>query len=79
MVHCIGMTRVEDAIEILQRLPEEKARVFADAIIDAAVPRSEELRLSEEQVAEIERRMSEPTPRFITLAEAQSRLQKLGV
>ena len=73
------MTKVEEAIEILQNLPGEKARVLADAIIDAATPRSEDLQLSDEQVAEIQRRMNEPSPRFITLAEAQARLQKLGV
>ncbi|OGG80249.1 hypothetical protein A3A39_03700 [Candidatus Kaiserbacteria bacterium RIFCSPLOWO2_01_FULL_54_13] len=73
------MNKVEEAIEILQNLPEEKARVLADAIIDAATPRSEDLQLSDEQVVEIERRINEPSPRFITLAEAQARLQKLRV
>ena len=73
------MTKVDEAIEILQKLPEEKARVLADAIIDATTPRSEDMQLSDEQVADIERRMSDPAPRFITLAEAQARLQKIGV
>ncbi len=73
------MTKVEEAIEVLQKMPAEKARILADAIIDAATPRNEDLQLSDEQVAEIERRMANPSPRFITLAEAQARLQKLGV
>jgi hypothetical protein len=73
------MTKVEEAIEVLQNLPADKAQMFADAIIDAATPRAEDMQLSDEQVAEIERRMREPDPRFITLAEAQARLQKLGV
>ena len=73
------MTKVEEAIEVLQKLPAEKARMFADAIIDAATPRAEDMQLSDEQVAEIERRMANPSPKFITLAEAQARLQKLGV
>lgn len=73
------MTKVEEAIEVLQKLPKEKARIVAEAIIDIADPRSEDVQLSREQVVEIERRMSQPSPKFITLAEAKARLTRLGV
>jgi hypothetical protein len=73
------MTKVEEAIAILQKLPHEKASVLAEAIIDATDTRGFDMHLSDEQAAEIERRMRETSPKFITLAEAQARLAKLGV
>ena len=73
------MNKVEEAIEVLQKLPKEKARIVAEAIIDIADPRSENVQLSGEQVVEIERRMRQQSPKFITLAEAKARLTHLGV
>jgi hypothetical protein len=73
------MTKVQEAIEVLQNMPAEKASMFADAIIDAATPRAEDMHLSDEQVAEIERRLADQNPKFITLAEAQARLKRVGV
>ena len=73
------MTKVQEAIEVLQNLSGDKAEKIAEAVIDAAMPRTDDTQLTDEQVAEIERRMSAQTPKFITLAEAQARLKKVGV
>jgi hypothetical protein len=71
--------KVKEAIEALQALPDDKAERIADAVIDAAAANDKEYQLSDEQVREIERRLADPSPRYITLAELRKRLRSLGV
>ncbi len=70
--------KVEQAWAELKKLPPERQEIAAEAILDYAAsgPR---LALSQEQVAEVERRLSDTHPTFLTLAEVRERFKRSGV
>lgn len=68
---------VEQAWAELQKLPQHDQEIAAAAIIDFAAG-AQRLRLSDEQVAEVERRLAEPNPKFLTLAEVRARFRSDG-
>ena len=73
------MTKLlDEAVEVLRGLPEDEQEKAARAIIDYGA-HDDELQLTDEQVAEIERRMSNPDRKFISLAELGKRLRRHGV
>ena len=70
-------SKIAQAWAELQKLPADEQDVAADAILDyAAGHRGVEL--SDEQVAEVERRLAEPNPKALTITEFRARLRKLG-
>lgn len=72
------MTKLlEQALEAVRELSDEEQNTVASALIDYA-NRDGELRLTEEQAAEIERRMNADDQRFITLEELEARLDRMA-
>jgi hypothetical protein len=72
------MSKIEQAWVELQKLPESEQDIAAAAILDFAA-RDRDLELSDEQVAEVERRMADPNPKYLTLAQVREHFKKLGV
>jgi hypothetical protein len=73
------MTKLlQDSIEVLKEMPEERQETAARAIINYGAE-DDDLQLTDEQVAEIERRMANPHRKFISLQELDKRLRHLGV
>ena len=69
--------KVEQAWAELLKLPEDEQEVAADAILDYASG-SRGIALTDEQVAEVRRRLAEPDPKTLTITEFRARLRKLG-
>jgi hypothetical protein len=65
--------KIKEAIAELEKLPAEEQELAAEAILDFA-ERRKTRELSEEQVAEVRRRLAEPDPKFLPVAEAKARL-----
>jgi hypothetical protein len=72
-------TLIEDAIEVLRHLPEDVQSAAARAIIDYGTNQDDDFQLTDEQVAEVERRMADPNRTFLSLDEVRSRLRPFGV
>ena len=70
--------KIDQAWTELLKLPEAEQEVAADAILDYASG-GHGISLSDEQVAEVERRLAEPDPKTLTITEFRARLRKLGV
>jgi hypothetical protein len=69
--------KINEAIEELKGLPHDQQEIAAEAIMDFAQS-ANELRLSSEQVAEVERRLADVRPTFVTLEEARSRFSSMA-
>ena len=73
------MTKLlEEAVKVLRELPDDQQEAAARAIINYGAD-DDEIQLSDEQVAEIERRIANPNRKFISLAELDKRIRHLGV
>lgn len=73
------MTKLlEEAVKVLRELPDGRQAAAARAIINYGAD-DDEIQLSDEQVAEIERRIADPNRKFISLAELDKRIRHLGV
>jgi hypothetical protein len=72
------MTRHElkSLIERVEALPPERQAQIAQIVEEIEAQVSSRHRLDDEQVAEIERRLADPQPRFVSLAEARVRLRR---
>jgi hypothetical protein len=68
--------KLEPAVDELEKLPEKEQDIAADAILDYVS--SARPRLSDEHVREVERRLADPNPKFLTLAEARARFKRFG-
>jgi hypothetical protein len=72
------MTKLlQDAIEMLKDLPEDRQDTVARAIINYSAEDDDALELTDDQVAEMERRIASPHRNFITLHELDKRLRRL--
>ena len=72
------MKKLEQAWRALQELPESEQDIAAAAILDfASQDRTQEL--SDEQVAEVRRRMAKKNPKTLTLVQLDERLRILGI
>ena len=69
--------KIEQAWAELMKLPDEEQEVAADAILDYTSG-GRGIELSDEQVAEVERRLTDPNPKTLTITEFRARLRKLG-
>jgi hypothetical protein len=73
------MTKLlQDAIERLKELPENRQDQLARALIEVAEAESE-YQLTDEQLEEVRRRRAKPDRKFISVAEARKRLRHFGV
>lgn len=72
------MTKLlDEAVKVLRGLPDDEQETAARAIIDYGA-HDDELQLTDEQVVEIERRVSRPDRKFISLTELTKRLRRHG-
>ena len=69
---------LDEAVKVLRELPEDQQEAAARAIINYGAD-DNEAQLSDEQVAEIERRIATTNRKFISLAELDKRIRHLGV
>jgi hypothetical protein len=69
---------LKEAIERVQRWPEERQEDAAKILLDMEAQANSGYRLSDEQAAEVRRRLSEPNPKFLTLDEVRARLSPSG-
>ncbi|MDE2376714.1 hypothetical protein [Bradyrhizobium sp.] len=71
------MTKLlEEAIRQVERLPEGEQNAAAGALLDY-VKHMHEIRLTDEQVAEVRRRIADPNRKLLSLAEVRTRLARL--
>lgn len=72
------MDKIEEAWKALRELPESEQEVVAAAILDFAT-RDRAVELTDEQVAEVKRRLADPNPKYLTLVQVRAHFKKLGV
>jgi hypothetical protein len=71
------MTKLlEHALRQVEQLPEGEQDAAAGALLDY-VKHMRELRLTDEQVAEVRRRIANPRRKLISHAEARERISRL--
>ncbi|HEY5281119.1 MAG TPA: hypothetical protein VIJ67_15335 [Pseudolabrys sp.] len=73
-----GMTK-EQVKTVLDRVltwPEDRQQDAADMLVRMEKQDETALRLTDEQVAEIERRLADPNPKFMTLEEVRERFAR---
>jgi hypothetical protein len=70
---------VEDAVRVLREMPDDMQAAAARAIIEYGAGSDEDMTLSDEQVAEVERRMANPNRNFLSLSDTRHRLRHFGV
>ena len=70
---------LQDAIEKLKELPEERQDELAEALIAVTEGDLPRYHLTDEQVAEVRRRSASPDRKFVSLAEARNRLRHFDV
>ena len=69
--------KLEKALAKLKSLPEHDQEVAAEAILDYAAGAAGP-RLTDDQLAEVERRLADPKPSFISLAEVRARFKRVS-
>lgn len=73
-----AMTRLlQKAFEQARQLPDEEQDAAAGALLDY-LDHMRDLRLTDEQVAAVRRRLAEPERRKLALDEVRNRLRQLG-
>lgn len=70
---------IEDAVRVLRELPENVQAAAARAILEYGAGQDDDLQLSDEQAAEVERRMANPSRAFLGLDDVRTRLRRFGV
>jgi hypothetical protein len=69
---------LKDVIERVQRWPRERQEDAARMLLEMEAQDVSGYRLTDEQAAEVERRLADPDPKFLTLAEVRARLAHSG-
>jgi len=69
---------LEEAVKVLRELPDDRQATASRAIINYGAD-DDDAQLSDEQAAEIERRIANPNRKFISVAELDKRIRHLGV
>ena len=67
---------IEDAVKVLRGLPDDMQAAAARAIMDYGAGHDDDVQLSDDQVAEVERRMADPNRQFLSLSEVRNRLHR---
>ena len=72
------MTKMlRDAIRQVEKLPDGEQDAAAGALLDYLTHRRD-LRVSDEQLAEIRRRRADPNRKLVSHEEARARIKRLG-
>ena len=69
---------LKKVIERVQTWPEDRQEQAAQVLLEMEAQEQSPFRLTDEQAAEVQRRLADPEPRFLTLAELRARLARLG-
>jgi len=69
---------IDEAVRALRELPEDAQEAAARAIINYEAGYDDGVQLSDDQVAEVERRIANPHRKLISLAELDKRIRRLG-
>jgi hypothetical protein len=73
-----AMTKLmEQALRQIEQLPEAEQDAAAAALLDY-VKHMQDMRLSDEQVAEVRRRRTDPNRRLVSHADARERIARIG-
>jgi hypothetical protein len=76
--YIVCMTKLlEEALRQVERLPADDQNAVAGALLDY-VKHMRDVRLTDEQVEEVRRRIADPNRKLLTLAEARARIERLG-
>ncbi len=70
---------LKEVIERVQHWPQERQNDAARILQEMEAQETSGYQLTDEQVAEVERRLNDPNPKFLTLAEVRARLAHSGV
>jgi hypothetical protein len=72
------MTKLlEEALRQVEQLPADDQNAVAGALLDY-VKHMRDVRLTDEQVEEVTRRIANPNRKLLSLAEARARIERLG-
>jgi hypothetical protein len=71
------MNKLDDANLLLKAFTPEQQEVVANLIFDLAEQVTSDLTLTDEQVAEMERRANDPLTEYMSLEEFCERVEKL--
>jgi hypothetical protein len=72
------MTKLlEEALRQVEQLPADDQNAVAGALLDY-VKHMRDVRLTDEQVEEVKRRIANPNRKLLSLAEARARIERLG-
>ncbi len=71
------MTKLDEAFQLLKHLPPHEQERAAEMMFHFAAQQSD-LQLSDEQVADLERRMSEKNPKTMTIQEVRAHFRNLA-
>jgi putative addiction module component (TIGR02574 family) len=70
------MNKIDEAWAALRKLPVREQERLAEAILDFAAGSGDTYVLTDEQAAEVERRLADPNPKYLSMPEARARLGK---
>jgi len=68
---------LDEAIRQVEQLPEGQQDAAAGALLDY-VKHMQEIRLTDEQIAEVRRRRADPNRNFLSLDEVRARVERFG-
>lgn len=69
---------LKEVIERVQRWPQERQDDAARMLMEMEAQDTAGYQLTDEQAAEVKRRLADPNPKFLTLAEVRARLSHAG-
>lgn len=70
------MNKIDEAWAALRKLPVQEQERLADVILDIAAGTDDNFGITDEQAAELERRLANPNPKYLTMPEVRARLRK---
>jgi hypothetical protein len=74
---CAMTKLLRDTLKQVEQLPDSEQDAAAGALLDYLAHRRD-LRLSDEQLAEIRRRRADPNRKLVSHEEARARISRLG-
>lgn len=70
--------KLRDLIRRVEFWPEERQENAAKLLLEMEAQARSSYRLTDEQAAEVERRLGAPNPKYLPLNEVRARFAKLG-
>jgi hypothetical protein len=70
--------KLQEVIERVRGWSEDRQEEAAEVLLELETQADGAYQLTPEQIAEVDRRLADPSPRFMTLPELRARLARLG-